>query len=82
MINTVSCTPDEANELIKGLRSLKLSFMLWGATGVGKSESVRQLAEEIGAELRDIRLCQKQSTDIGGLPALDHESKQTVINYR
>ncbi len=79
MINTVSCTPDEAKELIKSLRRLKLSFMLWGATGVGKSESVRQLAEELNAELRDIRLCQKQPTDIGGLPALDHESKQTVF---
>ncbi len=79
MINTVSCTPGEAKELIKRLRSLKLSFMLWGATGVGKSESVRQLAEELDAELRDIRLCQKQPTDIGGLPALDHDTKQTVF---
>ncbi|MDQ3748830.1 MAG: AAA family ATPase [Acidobacteriota bacterium] len=79
MINTVSCTPDEAKELIKSLRSLKLSFMLWGATGVGKSEAVRQLAAELNAELRDIRLCQKQPTDIGGLPALDHDKEQTVF---
>lgn len=79
MINTVSCTPDEAKELIKSLRPLKLSFMLWGATGVGKSESVRQLAAGLDAELRDIRLCQKQPTDIGGLPALDHNTKQTVF---
>ena len=79
MINTVSCTPGEAKELIKNLRSLKLSFMLWGATGVGKSESVRQLAAELDAELRDIRLCQKQPTDIGGLPALDHKRQQTVF---
>ena len=79
MINTVSCTPDEAKELIKSLCRLHLSFMLWGATGVGKSEAVRQLAAELDAELRDIRLCQKQPTDIGGLPALDHETKQTVF---
>lgn len=79
MINTISCTPDEAKELIKQLRKLKISFMLWGATGVGKSECVRQLADELGAELRDVRLCQKQPTDIGGLPALDHESRQTVF---
>jgi len=79
MINTVSCTPDEAKNLIKNLRSLKLSFMLWGATGVGKSEAVHQFAAEIDAELRDIRLCQKQPTDIGGLPALDHERQQTVF---
>ena len=79
MINTVSCTPDEAKDLIKSLCRLNLSFMLWGATGVGKSEAVRQLAAELAAELRDIRLCQKQPTDIGGLPALDHERKQTVF---
>ncbi len=79
MINTVPSTPDEAKELIKGLRGLKISFMLWGATGVGKSEAVRQLAAELDAELRDIRLCQKQPSDIGGLPALDHEARQTVF---
>ena len=79
MINTISCVPDEAKDLIKQLRSLQISFMLWGATGVGKSECVRQLAEELNAELRDIRLCQKMPTDIGGLPALDHETKQTVF---
>lgn len=79
MINTVSCAPEEAKEIIKSLRSLNLSFMLWGATGVGKSEAVRQLACELDAELRDIRLCQKQPTDIGGLPALDHETQQTVF---
>jgi len=79
MINTISCTPDEAKQLIKQLRNLKISFMLWGATGVGKSECVRQLAVELDAELRDIRLCQKQPTDIGGLPALDHETRQTIF---
>ncbi len=79
MINTISCTPDEAKELIKKLQNLKMSIMLWGATGVGKSECVRQLADELGAELRDIRLCQKQPTDIGGLPALDHSNQQTVF---
>ncbi|MGI8544651.1 MAG: AAA family ATPase [Aridibacter sp.] len=79
MINTVSCTPDEAKELIESLRKLKISFMLWGATGVGKSECVRGLAQDLNAELRDIRLCQKLPSDIGGLPALDHETKQTVF---
>lgn len=79
MINTITCTPDEAKELIKRLRSLNMSFMLWGATGVGKSAAVSQLSEELDAELRDIRLCQKQPTDIAGLPALDHETRATVF---
>lgn len=79
MINTISCTPEEAKDLIKQLRGLQISFMLWGATGVGKSEAVRQLAIELNAELRDVRLCQKMPTDIAGLPALDHETRQTVF---
>lgn len=79
MINTISCTPDEAKDLINQLRGLQISFMLWGATGVGKSECIRQLAVELNANLRDVRLCQKMPTDIGGLPALDHETKQTVF---
>jgi len=79
MINTISCTPDEAKNLIKQLCGLQISFMLWGATGVGKSEAVRQLSEELDAELRDVRLCQKMPTDIAGLPALDHETRQTVF---
>lgn len=79
MINTISCTPDEVKELIKQLRGLQISFMLWGATGVGKSEAVRQLAIELNAELRDVRLCQKMPTDIAGLPALDQETRQTVF---
>lgn len=79
MINTISCTPDEAKDLIKQLRGLQISFMLWGATGVGKSETVRQLSVELNAELRDVRLCQKMPTDIAGLPALDHETRQTVF---
>ena len=79
MINTVSCTPDEAKDLIKGIHSLNLSFMLWGGTGVGKSAAVSQLSSELNMELRDIRLCQKQPTDIGGLPALNHANQKTVF---
>lgn len=80
MINTVSCTPEEAKELVKKLHKLKISFMLWGATGVGKSEAVRQLAAELDADLRDIRLCQKQPPDFGGLPALNHETRSHLKN--
>jgi hypothetical protein len=44
MINTASCTPDEAKDLIKKLHSLNLSFMLWGA--MGKSlEDLRRFAK-------------------------------------
>jgi hypothetical protein len=53
--------------------------MLWGRSGVGKSQLVAQLAGQRKAELRDVRLSQKTASDIGGLPALDHETKQTTF---
>ena len=79
MINTLSCTPSEAISAIKALWPLGYSVMLWGRPGCGKSQLVTQLADEMSAELRDVRLSQKVASDIGGLPALDHETKQTTF---
>jgi MoxR-like ATPase len=79
MINTLSCTPSEAIAAIKSLWPLGYSVMLWGKPGCGKSQLVAQLAKEQRAELRDVRLSQKVASDIGGLPALDHESRQTTF---
>jgi hypothetical protein len=45
--------------------------MLWGQPGVGKSEMIRQLAEENGAALVDIRLSQYDSVDLRGIPTVD-----------
>ena len=79
MINTMSCTPSEAISTINALWPLKLSVMLWGSPGVGKSQLVSQLARRREARLRDVRLSQKTASDIGGLPALDHQNKQTTF---
>jgi len=79
MINTMSCTPSEAISAINALWPLKLSVMLWGSPGVGKSGLVAQLARRREAKLRDVRLSQKTASDIGGLPALDHRNKQTTF---
>jgi len=59
MINTMSCTPSEAISAINALWPLKLSVMLWGSPGVGKSQLVAQLAQRREARLRDVRLSQK-----------------------
>lgn len=42
--------------------------MLWGAPGVGKSSIVAGLCEDLGIELIDIRLAQRDPVDIRGLP--------------
>jgi MoxR-like ATPase len=79
MINTMTCSPSEAISAINALWPLKLSVMLWGSPGVGKSGLVSELARRREAKLRDVRLSQKTASDIGGLPALDHQNKQTTF---
>lgn len=47
---------------------LKLSLMIWGPPGVGKSSIVAQCADQNGLELIDLRLSQLAPTDLRGLP--------------
>ncbi|MEL6169313.1 MAG: MoxR family ATPase [Pseudomonadota bacterium] len=58
--------------------TLIVSWMLHGRPGVGKTEVVRMLAEQIGARLFDIRLTTIEPQDLRGLPYYDHETKRTV----
>lgn len=47
---------------------IKLSLMIWGPPGVGKSSIVAQCAAREGLELIDLRLSQLAPTDLRGLP--------------
>jgi len=42
--------------------------MLWGPTGVGKSQIVAKIAQQHGVQLIDIRLSQMEPTDLRGIP--------------
>ncbi|MEL7116058.1 MAG: AAA family ATPase, partial [Pseudomonadota bacterium] len=44
------------------------SWMLHGRPGVGKTEVVRTLADQIGAKLYDVRLTTIEPQDLRGLP--------------
>ncbi|ABV93712.1 hypothetical protein Dshi_1973 [Dinoroseobacter shibae DFL 12 = DSM 16493] len=57
---------------------LTAAYMLHGAPGVGKSQIVAQLAEEIGARLFDLRLTTIEPQDLRGLPYYDHDARKTV----
>ncbi len=58
--------------------SLTTAFMLHGRPGVGKSQIVAQLADEIGAQLYDLRLTTIEPQDLRGLPYYDHAAGKTV----
>jgi MoxR-like ATPase len=57
---------------------LTASWMLHGRPGVGKSDIVRQLAEERGARLFDLRLTTIEPQDLRGLPYYDHATRRTL----
>jgi hypothetical protein len=50
---------------------LKISAMIWGAPGIGKSSIVKQLAIDHQLEFIDIRLSQLAPTDLRGLPVAE-----------
>jgi len=63
-INTI-----EAKELVREV-SVRLNkpIMLWGKPGGGKSSIIKQVAAELGAIVVDIRLGQRESVDLRGMP--------------
>ncbi|MBT8455629.1 MAG: MoxR family ATPase [Alphaproteobacteria bacterium] len=58
--------------------ALMVSYMLHGRPGVGKTEIVQTLADEIGAQLFDLRLTTIEPQDLRGLPYYDHAAGKTV----
>ncbi len=53
------------------VNNLKISTMIWGAPGIGKSSIVEQLATIHQLEFIDIRLSQLAPTDLRGLPVAE-----------
>jgi len=49
---------------------------IWGAPGVGKSDVIRQVAEDMKLELRDVRLSLLDPIDLKGFPVVDTAKKQ------
>ncbi|MGY6547576.1 MAG: AAA family ATPase [Roseinatronobacter sp.] len=58
--------------------ALRASWMLHGRPGIGKTEIVQTLAQEIGAKLYDLRLTTIEPQDLRGLPFFDLEARRTV----
>lgn len=67
----------------KGISSLN-SVMLWGPPGVGKSQAVRQIAEQIEyktsktVHVTDVRLMLFNPVDLRGIPAANEDRTQAV----
>ena len=68
MSETRQITSSQARRsLLKAFKKQRPLF-LWGPPGIGKSELVADLTEELGGYMIDLRLGQMEPTDIRGIP--------------
>jgi hypothetical protein len=63
-----------ARKAIKKCFAKKRPLFLWGPPGIGKSDVVRQITEEMGGLMIDMRLGQMDPTDIRGIPFYNKDS--------
>lgn len=66
-------TPSDLKNYLNRLiaNDLKISTMIWGAPGIGKSSIVAQTAADNDLEFIDVRLSQLAPTDLRGLPVAE-----------
>lgn len=60
--------PRAAKKALKRGFKANRPMFLWGPPGIGKSDVIKQIGEEIGAYVIDVRLSLWEPTDIKGIP--------------
>lgn len=68
MSDTRTVTSVQARKSLLKAFNKKRPLFLWGPPGIGKSELVADLTEELGGAMIDLRLGQMEPTDIRGIP--------------
>ena len=53
--------------LLKAFKAKRPVF-LWGPPGIGKSEVVQEITNELGGLMIDLRMAQMEPTDLRGIP--------------
>lgn len=61
-------TPNEAKKSIRKCIKIQRPVFMWGPPGIGKSDIVKQIGDEQGREVIDVRLSLWEPTDIKGIP--------------
>lgn len=59
--------------LLKAFKVKRPTF-IWGPMGIGKSEVVQSIADELGGYLIDLRMAQMEPTDIRGIPYFNKDT--------
>ena len=66
--DNLTITSVQARKAMLAAFKAKRPVFLWGPPGIGKSEVVSEIAEELGGLMIDLRMAQMEPTDIRGIP--------------
>jgi hypothetical protein len=74
MSETRTVTASQARKSILKAFKTNRPLFLWGPPGIGKSELVAEITQELGGHMIDLRLGQMEPTDIRGIPFYNRDS--------
>lgn len=72
--DNLTITSVQARKAILTAFKTKRPVFLWGPPGIGKSEVVANIAEELNGAIIDLRMAQMEPTDIRGIPYFNKEN--------
>ena len=70
--------PKAAKRSIRKAIATRRPVFLWGPPGIGKSDIVKQIGEDAGREVIDVRLALWEPTDIKGIPYYNSDQGKMV----
>lgn len=71
---TLTLTSEQTRKAILTAFKVKRPVFLWGPPGIGKSEVVESITEELNGCMIDLRMAQMEPTDIRGIPFYNKEN--------
>ena len=71
--DNLTITSVQARKAILTAFKVKRPVFLWGPPGIGKSEVVEEIANELNGAMIDLRMAQMEPTDIRGIPYFNKE---------
>lgn len=72
--DSYTVTSAEARTALLTAFRVKRPVFLWGPPGIGKSEVVAEITEELGGAMIDLRMAQMEPTDIRGIPFFNKDN--------
>jgi hypothetical protein len=72
--DSYTITSAQARKALLKAFEAKRPVFLWGPPGIGKSELVQEITDELGGLMIDLRMAQMEPTDIRGIPFYNKDS--------